>query len=147
MKLLKDSARIENGICWTKEMEKCWNFSFLFIFVFPECFHFSFPNDIVPHLPAAHLPKHHQSKHALCLWQQRGSSQELFECCGTCWGGLTSHAGHPEPLQAAQSRRRIKPEVNLDCLGEQRCTFLQQNFTQLQQSQPSISSQHSRQGL
>lgn len=57
---------------------------------------------------------------AFCLQQQSGSSQELWERVG-----VTSRAGHPELLQAAQSRRRIKPEAIIDCPREWRGTFLQ----------------------
>lgn len=46
-------------------------------------FNFSFPHNIVHHFPAAHLPEHHQSKHALCLRQQTGISQELRDVLGS----------------------------------------------------------------
>lgn len=57
---------------------------------------------------------------AFCLQQQSGSSQGLWERVG-----VTSHTGHPELLQAAQSHRGIKPEAILDCPREWRGTFLQ----------------------
>lgn len=56
------------------------------------------------------FPSTTQSKHAFCLRQQTGSSQELFEHRRTRWGGCTSHAGHPELLQAPY--RGIKPRSN-----------------------------------
>lgn len=56
------------------------------------------------------FPSTTQSKHAFCLRQQTGSSQELFEHRRTRWGGCMSHAGHPELLQAPY--RGIKPRAH-----------------------------------
>lgn len=83
---------------------------FIWIYFFPNVsfFHSQMTLSIASWQPT--FPSTTQSKHAFCLWQQTGSSQELFEHRRTRWGGCTSHAGHPELLQAPY--RGIKPRSN-----------------------------------
>lgn len=94
---------------------------FIWIYFFPNVsfFHSQMMLSIASWQPT--FPSTTQSKHAFCLWQQTGSSQELFEHRRTRWGGCTSRAGHPELLQAPY--RGIKPEAITDCPQERRSTF------------------------